>query len=79
MAYSPECPKIPPKTTPNPAKYYSFPVYQDPSRKNWRDVPEDCLERFESMTSNMYKSVNDPLAAAQQQVNESYTYTPQPH
>lgn len=70
-AFSPDCQEIPSRTTPEPIKYSSSPVYHDCSAEDLRDVPEDYTERMESVTSN----VNDQLAAAQQQVNEDYTYT----
>lgn len=70
MAFSPDCQEISSRTTLDPIKYSNFPVYQHPIMENLRDVPEDYIERTESVTSNMYNSVNGQLAAAQQQVNE---------
>lgn len=68
-AFSPDCQEIPARTTPDPIKYSSPAIYQHSSIENVSEAPEDYLERIESVTSNMYNSVNDQFAAAQQQVN----------
>lgn len=70
MNFSPDCLKISSETSSDPIKHSSFPVHQDPSKKNLRGIPEDYIEKNESVPRNKYNSVNDPLAAAQQQVNE---------
>lgn len=70
MNFLPDCLKISAETSPDPIKRSCFPVHQDPSKKSFRGIPEDYIENNESVPRNKYSSVNDPLAAAQQQVNE---------
>ncbi|MCI4395498.1 hypothetical protein PGIGA_G00181200, partial [Pangasianodon gigas] len=75
IAFSADCQEIPSGITPE-IKYSNCPVYQHPSTENMRAVPEDYIERIESMTSNT--SVNDQLAGAQQQVlkrSNPFTWT----
>ncbi|MCJ8749710.1 hypothetical protein PDJAM_G00179390, partial [Pangasius djambal] len=62
IAFSADCQEIPSGITPK-IKYSNCPVYQHPSTEYLRPVPEDYIERMESLTSN--NSVNDQLAAAQ--------------
>lgn len=59
--FSPDCQEVPSGTT-------------CPRMGSLLNIPEDSIERKESVTSNMYNSVTDQFpAATQQQVNKYYT------